>query len=367
MICRCASDSAPTSAAAASAAAATARHRGRRLEVLAERPDAQEVHVAGRLLAAAGVVVGGARVVGHGVAGLHAQLLHVEGVAGGHFLEPLGAAVERHDLLGRAVHRVDELEVLDAEVVVGARLDEELLDRRGVAVAPGLGDRHRRRHVGEHVDHVLRRGGDHRPVGALQADAVEAVLVGDERPGELALGAGRERHVGALVQRQLAGRGRHRRRDRDAHFGAGQHGDVAGVLDHPRFEAGVGGEVVLEVDALGVGQVDDVEREGARTHAGGLGQELELGVEVEDHALEAAVVALEHRHPLERRRVALAHEQHGVVGAEAAQRRLEQLIGAARHRAAPGREGDAVRRRGLDALPREHRRQARGAGSPGRG
>ena len=142
-------------AAPAPSAAATGLRRGR-LEVLAERPHAQEVHVARGLLAAARVVVVGARVVGHRVARLHAEFLEIEGVAGGDLFQAFGAAVERHGLLGTAVHRVDQLETAHAEVVVGARFHHELLDRRGRRVAAGFGNRHRGRHVREHVDHVLR-------------------------------------------------------------------------------------------------------------------------------------------------------------------------------------------------------------------
>ena len=340
-------------------AAASAGLRGRRLELLAKRPHAQEVHVARGLLAAARVVVVGARVVGHGVARLHAEFFEIERVAGGDLFEARGAAVEGHRLLGAAVHRVDQFETAHAEVVVGAGLDHELLHRRGRGVAAGLGNRHGGRHVREHVDHVLRRGGDHRAVGPLQADAVEAVLVGHEHAGERALGPDREWHLRGLVQRELAGGRGHGRRDRDDHLGAGEHRDVAGVFDDAWFEAGVGGEAVFEVDALRVGQIHDVEREGAGSHTRGLGHELELRVQVEDHAFERAGVALDHRHALERGGVALAHQQHRVVGGEAAQRGGEELVGAARHCAGAGRERDAIRRRRLETRrPREHRRQA---------
>ena len=142
MICRCCCDSAPTSAAAAAAATAAAAHRRRRLEVLAERPDAQEVDVARRPLRPADrVVVGGARVVGHGVAGLHAELLEIERVAGRHFRRRLAAVEEPNRLLGAAVDRVDQLQVPHREVVVGARLDDELLHRRRVGVAARLRQR----------------------------------------------------------------------------------------------------------------------------------------------------------------------------------------------------------------------------------
>ena len=54
-----------------------------------------------RLRPGDGVVVGGARVVRHRVAGLHAELLEIERVAGGHFRHRL-AAVEQPDASSRA-------------------------------------------------------------------------------------------------------------------------------------------------------------------------------------------------------------------------------------------------------------------------
>ena len=42
---------------------------------------------------------------------------------------------QRHDLLGAAAHRVDELERVDAEVVLGLRLDVHLFEPRHAAVA----------------------------------------------------------------------------------------------------------------------------------------------------------------------------------------------------------------------------------------
>ncbi len=144
----------PTGAAASTT---TATHRGGRLEVLAERPDAQEVDVACRLLGTAGhVVVRGLGVIRHGIAGLHAQLLEIERVPRRHFGRRLAAVVEPDCLLRPAVDRVDELQVLDREVVIGAGLDDELLYRRGIAVAARLGERDRRRLIRQHVDRVFR-------------------------------------------------------------------------------------------------------------------------------------------------------------------------------------------------------------------
>ena len=169
-------------AAAAAATATAAALRLRLTEVLVERADAQEVQVARRALAALhAVVVGRAREVRHRVARLHAQLFQVERVAGADLGQPVAPGEQLDRLLRPAVDRVDELEIADAEVVLGGRLDEHFLDRRRGRVAPRLGERDGRRLVGQHVDRVLRRRRHALAGRRLQLDAVEAVLVRLER------------------------------------------------------------------------------------------------------------------------------------------------------------------------------------------
>ena len=227
--------------AAAATAAAAAGHRRRRLEVLVERTDAQEIDVAARLLRAVDrVVVGGARVVRHRVAGLHAELLHVEGVPGRHFARRLRAVEQRNHLLGAAVDRVDQLQVLHRIVIVGLRLDEEFLDRRGVGVASGLRQLHGRRQIRQQIDRVLRRRGQPLAVRRVELDAIEAVVRRGEVGRERAVGVRRQRHAFLLAEHHLPALRRHRRRDGQLDVGALEHGDVAAVFDLARLEAGVG-------------------------------------------------------------------------------------------------------------------------------
>ena len=114
----------------------------------------EEVDVARRRLRAGDrVVVGGPRVVRHEVARLRRSALR------GRTCGPAVTSVSRllaveqpQRLLGAAVDRVDQLEILDAVVVFGARLDEHFFDRRRRRVAarlakstPSAADRRARR------------------------------------------------------------------------------------------------------------------------------------------------------------------------------------------------------------------------------
>ncbi len=86
---------------------------------------------------------------------------------------------------------------------------------------------------------------------------------------------------------------------RSAHLGAAQHGDVAAVLDLLRLEAGVRREVVLDLEALHVRHVDDLQREDCRAHAIGLDEVLQRLRDVEDHAFVLALVIADERQRLE--------------------------------------------------------------------
>src|SRR5207245_5612072 len=108
----------------------------------------------------------------------------IDRVAGAH-LRPWLRSLEQPDgLVGAAVHRVDELQLPDAEIIVRLRFDEDLLDGRRRRVAAWPGDRHARRLIVEHVDGVLRRGAHVLAVRALELDAVEALAIDREAAGE---------------------------------------------------------------------------------------------------------------------------------------------------------------------------------------
>ena len=90
------------------------------------------------------IVVGRLGVVGDEVARLQAELLEIERVRRGDFRQRLGAAEQVDRLLVAAVHRVEHLQLLDAEVVVGAHFGEHFLDRAGLRVAARLVEADRR-------------------------------------------------------------------------------------------------------------------------------------------------------------------------------------------------------------------------------
>ena len=238
------------SSAAATASAAAAL-RGGRLELLVELADADEIQIARHALAAAhGVVVDRTRVIGNRVARRQLQLLEIERVRGRDLRERL-AANQRLGLFRPAVHRVHQVELLHAEVVVCARFDRELLDGRRDAVASGFGDRHGRRLIFEHVDRVLRRGGHQLVFGpALQLDLVEAVFVhlqlAEERAGI------RSQRNRVVVHNDAAGRRLHGGHNAHPHLGALKHRDVAAVLNLARRKTRVGRKHVLHFNLFHV-------------------------------------------------------------------------------------------------------------------
>ena len=105
-----------------------------------------------------------------------------------HFGQRLRAAEQVDGLLGAAVHRVEHLHLLHAEVIVGPHFGEDFFDRRGLRVASRLGEAHRRRLIGQHVDRVLRRRVHLLALRAIELDPVEALLVDLEVAGERAVG-----------------------------------------------------------------------------------------------------------------------------------------------------------------------------------
>ncbi len=170
------------------------------------------------------------------------------------FREHVLRAVQRQRLLLAAVHRVDQLERTDAVIVLGARLDEHLLDRAHARVPALLRERNGRRHVRQDVDRVGGRCVDGRAVGRRHLDVVKAILVDAHRARQHPLRV-RLQLDGRVVQHDPAGRNRHG--GRGVHFDAraAQHRDVAAELDLARLQARVRREVVDEPQLLHVRQV----------------------------------------------------------------------------------------------------------------
>ena len=274
-------------------------------------------------------------------------------------LQPARLRVEQVDgRLRPAVDCVGQRERPDAEVVVGPRLEEHLLDGACRGVAPRLDEHDRRRLVGQHIDGVPWRRVHQLATRAFQLDLVEPVLLDRE--------AGRERAVvttdqigrGRLVEHQPAGRRAHRREHAQPHLGAAQDRDVAAVLNQAWLETGVGGEVILELEVVDIRQVDDVESERLRLDADRLDEVGRLFTHVEEKRLERAggrrrPFLGNHRHPLERRARARAHEQVDVARVEP-----DQLRGDGRVRP-PGDR--VVTRQHVDVI-RAGRRETAGRG-----
>jgi len=344
--------------AATASAASSLRLRG--LVVLLERLHVHEVDVARRRLVAFGaVVVGGLRVVGDEVAGLHAQLLEVDRVAGLHFLQALAGAKELHGLLGAAVHRVEQLHVGDAEVVVGLGFDEDFLDGARRVVATRFDEGHHRRLILQDVDRVLRRRVHLLAVRSCELDFVEALVFDDELARERPIGLRRQPVVARFVHHDLPARRRHRRRDAHPHFGAAQRGDVAADVDFLYGQTRVGGEVILQFQLADGRQVEDRNGVGRRGDAVRLDVVRGALVEVEQYALESPRFGTrDERNALVLRALRGTRHERGILRREADQARGDRLIRSARDLRVSGRDLNRIRTRFRGgAREDQHRRQ----------
>src|SRR4029453_18106004 len=99
-----------------------------------------------------------------------------------------------------------------------------------------------------------------------------------------------------LVDRNLPALGGHRRNDLHADLGATKNRDIPAVFNLPGLEARIRREVVLELQLLDIGHVDDVQLEGRRAYATRFHEVVERTGEVEQHALELRVLPNQ-RHP----------------------------------------------------------------------
>ena len=271
-------------------------------------------------------------------------------MARAHFLERLGGVEQPDGFFRCAVHRVRELQLPDAEVVVCPRFDEQLLDRRRRRVAAGFRDRHGRRLVVEHVDRELRRGADPFAVRAVELDAIEALTCDREAARQRSVRLQRERGRSVVVHHDPSTRRRHRRQNADAHFSAAQRRDVAAALDLLRRKAGVGRVVVFELELPHRGQIDERHREHRRADAGGLDVVVDRLVQMEQHAFEGGRVrGRSQRDAFEDGVGARSHHQRGVGRFEADEPRRHGLIRSARHGCAAGPDVDLIRARRFGA------------------
>ena len=262
-------------------------------ELGVEAADLEEIDVADGLLAASARVVARLGVVGDDVARYELVLLEEEGVARTNLAQGRGPGAEQLDgLFLSAVDREDELELPDAVVVVGACLDENLLQRRGACVAAGAGEGERRRLVVQHVDGVLGRGGHQPGAGALHLEVVEAVLLHHERSGEGAVLGGRQIARQRVVAPQVGARGGNRGEGAQVDAGPVQHRDVATVVDGAVRKPGVGREIVHQLEPVHVRQDLHIDSVQVRLHAGRAHEILGDVFHGEEHDLELADILL---------------------------------------------------------------------------
>ncbi len=250
----------PRVAAAASASSTAALGLGGP-EVATKGTDLEKIQVAldHALAVVPSLVVAGAAVVGHKVARFEIELFKEERMPSRNFLEAALLRVKEADrLLRPSVDRVGQAERPHAEVVVGARLEIDLLDGVGVRVTARLGEHHRRRLVGQHVNRELRRRVDPLPARPLKLDLIEPVLVDHEARRQNPVLANPKIGGRGLVEHQSPGRGRHGREDADVDLCAAQDRDIAAVLDQARLQACIGREDKLQLKPVDIGQVDDV-------------------------------------------------------------------------------------------------------------
>ena len=342
--------------ATASAAPALGRAALGLAVVAPEGPHLQKVDV-GHRLARRRRVVAHDPVVRDQVAHLQLVVLHEDGVTRRDLGE--GDAPSRMDgqgVGGPSVHAVDQEDLGDAQIVVGARLDEDLLDRAHLDVAPRPAERDGRPLVVQHVDPVVGSARHPDVVPGQELDAVEAFVAHDERGLERAL---RPRFHGDGVPRvhDQPGRpggqgGGHGQRD----AGSGQCGHVAAVLEATRREARVAREVVDHLEPVHRGEVGDAEREGAGADAVGLDVVGGLFRDVEKQALPGAGAVLDHGQG----RVAVvalrAGVQNDVVGGEAVRDGRDHEVGVARDDRVSRLDRDAVR---VDRFGRADREEER--------
>ena len=322
--------------------------------VLVVAPDLDEEQVAldvGVLLQQ--VPVGRPRVVREEVARLQLQLLEEERVARGDLPEGIPAAVEQADrLLRTAVHRIDQVERVQPEIVVGARLDEHLLDGAGGRVAPRPDEHRGRRLIGQHVDGVLRRRGHEIACRRDEIDAVEALLLDGEARRQRAVVFERqiESLIVIVVEDELAARRAHRGDGTQPDLGALEDRDVAAVVDRPGFQPRVLGEVVLQLDALRIGKLDHVEPIGRRLDPDRFDEVVDGLLQVEQQHLElprldGAVLGQDRdqRQPVERIAGLAPHEQVDVLRLEPDEAGRDRLVRAACDGRIPRQDLDGVR------------------------
>jgi hypothetical protein len=144
-------------------------------------------------------------VVRNEIAGLDVEIFEKQRVAAVDH-RALARDVERHDLLGAAAHRVDEIEAIDAVVVFCLRFDVHFFEPRHRSVGRRFQHTDFRRTILERADEVLGVAGVGHPVAVRQRDPIRVVVHDFQRSGPRGRRVGGQRNRLAVDERQLSGR-----------------------------------------------------------------------------------------------------------------------------------------------------------------
>ena len=163
---------------------------------------------------------------------------------------------QRDDLLG-AVHRVHEIEPIDAVVVLGLRLDVHFLEPRHRTVRRRLENAHVGRPIVQRPDEVLGLAAVAHALAIGQRDPVGIVVDDLQRRGQLGRRVGCQRETLAVAERHLAGGRRTIGEHAHANVGAWRRIDIAAIAFGPRRQPQTRRIGVFDVDALDARRVRD--------------------------------------------------------------------------------------------------------------
>ncbi len=290
--------------------------------------------------------------IGDQVTRFEAHLLEKERVAGGR-AGPAAAAHQRHDLLGAAVNRVNQLHAADDVIVIRLGFDEYFLDARHLFVAARTRYAHRRCFILEHIDRIVERGSDPPGVRRTQLDAIGSRFFHYQIALKRGRIARRDQDCVPTIDDDPTFGARHRRRGREANRRTTQRCDVATTLYLLRRTAGIAGEAVLEVDAIHVRQRDDIDAEHSRADAVCLDViRRRLGEIEQPYAESRRVGAGIHGNPFPFALEATPHRQRHITRCKASQLRGDLLIASLGDAGIPWLHRNGERGRRFSAAPR---------------
>ena len=204
-----------------------------------------------------------------------------------------------------------------------------------------------------------RRGRHLLSCRAIELDLVRTVGSRGEATRQCAIGVRRQWHRRAIRHHEPPASRGHRRLDSQAHVSPLESGNVAPVLDGPRFQSRIRGEVILEVQLFDVRQFDNLQGEGARLDPGGLDVVLEPLREIEQHPVVRAVFGSNHWEALILGLWRFAHHDDHIASVEAVKGCRNGLIRAFRNGGVSGRHVDAIRRGRFDVTRHHQQRRER--------